>query len=501
MKYRLSKISLPLNVSLSLRVLLLFVFIFTILLSSVFFFIFSYTTNVTTTSVSIPFSNSETGAFMHISTILFSPRVLPSGEQGAALIFHGVLAHKEWMHNYGSSLASNGLFALCVDLKPWGCMQESTESQVLLQIANCSLKFLMNTTHLPMERISVIGHSLGMGVALMLAKEFPAIQATVLIGNEFSSDAQLGIPPSEYWPLNLTSPRNLLYAVSRNDEIISLSDSIEYFASAVNSSPEDVIPFKTYNANFSMGLARRLVVVDSGHIFELIDHTIIYETTNWLLSALKMGTSSQINFGVREFILSLNAFATALLFLYIFLLIVKHFFVQVNEEKNALSDKIVSLGSHILSISSWIIVLAFLPKLRQYQANPLDIILNLLELHLGTIIIVTLCFCLSIGVSLILYKKNIDKTISPPGLLVLAALGGIFLVVFYLFLLLGMISFWSHFIYVILLILLSLGAIGVNILSIRISDSKHTLIVQSLLLGAFLTWLSALWIPWIVPTL
>ncbi|MFX1253397.1 MAG: hypothetical protein ACFFCZ_17445 [Promethearchaeota archaeon] len=500
MKLRISKISVPWNGNLSLRVLLLIVFIFAILLCNIFFFIFSYTANVTTTSVFIPFSSSENGVSIHISAILFSPRIPPSSEQGAALIFHGIRAHKEWMHNYGSSLASNGLFALCVDLKPWGWMQEPMESQFLLQIANHSLRFLMNTTNLPLDRISVVGHSIGMGVALMLAKEFPTIQATVLIANEFSSNSYLGIPPSEYWPLNLTSPRNLLYAVSRNDELISFSGAMEYFATAVNSSSEDVIPFKTYNANFSMGLARRLVVVDSGHIFGLIDYTIILETTNWLLSALELGTSSQINFGIREFILGLNAFTTALFFLYVFLLVAEHFLVQANKEKDVLSDKIVSLGPHILCISSWIIVLALSPKLRYYQVNPLNIILNLLGLHLEAIFIVSALFCLSIVVNLVLYRKNIEKTIKPPGLLILAALGGIFLVAFYLFLLLGMISFWSYFIYMILLILLSLGGISVSILSIRISESKYALIVRSLLLGAFLTCLSALWVPWVVST-
>ncbi|MFX0093613.1 MAG: hypothetical protein ACFFBD_17815, partial [Candidatus Hodarchaeota archaeon] len=473
MRLSFPKVSLPRNVNLSLRALLFLVFIFTVLFSGIFFFVFSYTTNVATTSVSIPFSNSETGVSMHISAICFSPRVLPSGEQGAALIFHGIAAHKEWMHNYASSLASNGLFALCIDLKPWGWVQEPTESQFLLQIAICSLKFLMNTTHLPLNRISVVGHSFGMGIALMLAKEYPTIQATVLIGNEFSSDAYLGMPPPEYWPLNLTSPRNLLYAVSRNDGIVSFSNSIKYFATAVNSSPEAVIPFKTYNANFSLGLARRLVVVDSSHIFELLDHTIIHETTTWLLSTLEIGANSQINFEIREFILSLNALAVALLFLYLFLLIIKHFLVQPNEETKDLSDKIGSLGSHVLSTFFWIIVLALSPKLLRYQINPLLFISNLLDLHLGTILIVAAFFGLSIGVSLVLYRKNrdIDRIINPPGLLVLAALGGMFLLVFYLFLLLGMIGFWSHFIYVILLILLSLGAINVNILSLRVSSS------------------------------
>ncbi|MFX0090395.1 MAG: alpha/beta fold hydrolase [Candidatus Hodarchaeota archaeon] len=478
-----------------LPVYLLVALVLTIVLSSALFFLVSYTSNVTTSNVLFPFSESDDSHL--ISAILFSPRVLSSEEYAGVLLFHGIASHKEYMHNYGFALASNGFSALCVDLRLWGWSQDLPESQFLLQIAIRSAEFLMNITSLKINRLAVVGHSLGMGVALMLAKTYPAIQASILIGNEFSSGAEFGIPPSTYWPLNFTKPRNLLYAISPNDEFISYSAAVNYFSTAVDCTPEEIIPFKTFNNNFTAGLARRIVVTYSPHLFLLVDPILITETVNWLHLAFEIDITSQVNFLLREIVLTFNALAVILFLLFIFLFGVKKIFSSTKEGNFRPTNRTLSLGTPMLCLSFWFFILGLLPMLRWFRLNPLFFLQKLFEFQFDKLLILTVFLLLSFAFTWVLQKKTTNQEINSVGLLGVTLLASGFLPLFFIFQFLGMISFFPYFLFLTLLILLSIGVVTINVLSIQFHSSQWTLIIRSVIFGIILAWLFNLWIPWI----
>jgi dienelactone hydrolase len=201
-----------------------------------------------------------------------------TGELPGVAVFHGFSATKEIMRPFIEGLVRRGIAVLAVDALGHGESSGGIDDDNARTITGlAAISFLRQQTEVNATRIGMLGHSMGGAIVLETASQDSDIQAHVIIGNpieNFEDDQVLA---------NTTHPANLLVATGKFDELVSVEKVKENFGEIINS-PE-VRPDQVYGSH-SLGTARKLVIANTGHVFEILNPIIIEASIEWLQNSL-----------------------------------------------------------------------------------------------------------------------------------------------------------------------------------------------------------------------
>ncbi|MHA2249438.1 MAG: alpha/beta fold hydrolase [Candidatus Kariarchaeaceae archaeon] len=210
---------------------------------------------------------------------------LPEGnwdtnELPGVVVFHGYSSTKEMMRAFVEGLARNNMAVLAIDVLGHGHTSGGIEDlNARLNTGNAAISFLKSKDMIDENRIGLIGHSMGGAIVLDTASRNPDIKSNVILGNpigNFDNDRVLA---------NSTHPANLMVGIGKYDELVSVDTTTENFETMLGISNIDV--GHTYG-NFSEGTARKLVITNTNHIFEVINQELIEESIKWVHKSLFM---------------------------------------------------------------------------------------------------------------------------------------------------------------------------------------------------------------------
>ncbi len=136
---------------------------------------------------------------------------------------------------------------------------------------------------LGVDRIGLVGHSMGSMTALATCERYPnEINATVIIGMAAGLDddlsSLLGGRPSAFTDYNLSRVKNMLIANGRLEQMFTPDITLNFLAEYTNQSG---VQFNTLYGDFNAGNASKAILGAGEHLFEPLDRNIIYETVAW----------------------------------------------------------------------------------------------------------------------------------------------------------------------------------------------------------------------------
>lgn len=223
------------------------------------------------------FLETDEGTTIH--GLLYKPSITNTENVPGIVIIHGVTQSNEWLSCYTIELSRRGFAVLAIDAASHGDSTFANRENDDIDLGGkVAVEYLNNLPYI--ERIGIIGHSMGAGLALRtLDMTNVPIDSIILLGGSYSSDL-----------INSTYPNNIMVAVGRYDELFVDKNIEEDLGIKF-----DITNFEegiTYG-NFIDGTARRLVLSDSNHLFEIADPTLISETVDWFADSLLITGSSQ----------------------------------------------------------------------------------------------------------------------------------------------------------------------------------------------------------------
>ncbi len=223
---------------------------------------------------------------------IITPADAAPASRPTILIAHGFAGSAVLMRGFALTLAHAGYTTISWDFEGHGAnpnpLVSSNESDVLLIDAEAALSSAAQTGLIDTQRVAILGHSMGSGVALSYGKAHPDTFATIAI-----SPVNQTVTPD--LPLNL-----LLMAVSLEPQFASNAEKLLAMAGG-------------QNADFSSGAARQLVIVPGvEHISILFSPNAHSTARTWLDSTfgVQPGASNYTDrriiwfgFGILGFIL------------------------------------------------------------------------------------------------------------------------------------------------------------------------------------------------------
>lgn len=211
---------------------------------------------------------------VNIHSTLQVPRVASESHPlPGVVVIHGVYQSKEWLRAFGIELSRRGFVVLTIDAASHGNSgyaeyESDRGGAAALEYLN-SLEYVSN--------LGIIGHSMGAGIAIQaLELTTLTIDALVFIGG--------GSRNIDEWA-NSTYPKNLLITIGKYDELFDIPSLRTSLASTFNKTTS-ITSGRLYGS-FSDGTARKLVIGQTNHLFEIIDPIIVCETVEWLKESLK----------------------------------------------------------------------------------------------------------------------------------------------------------------------------------------------------------------------
>jgi dienelactone hydrolase len=238
---------------------------------------------------------------IHHAIDVYTPKKAAENVKPVVILVHGVGVSKEFFANFAVEFTVQGYLAVCPELRGHGRSQGALtgigfefpnelviklpDLTPLMNEINSTLAYLATRNDVDWNRISIIGHSMGGGTALLANLRFPNVfQSTVAIA------------PIPIWEINQTHPRNFLLIHGGLDEAFSLETEKDLFKrtlpdSALNDKGD--FEFGVQYGNFEDGSARKFVFRPfDDHALEFVDPVVIIETRNWVNSAIKYGDNN-----------------------------------------------------------------------------------------------------------------------------------------------------------------------------------------------------------------
>ena len=237
-----------------------------------------------------------------VSGTLYLPSHINDKAPAFALA-HGVSNAKETLGGLALELAKNGFVALTIDEKGHGESDSGVGVTDPTLGLSSAVDYLASLPYVETNRIGVAGHSMGAGAVRATVSQNPTIAAAVLIGG--------GQGDSNYKPMNVSFPRNLLFVVGRNDVLFNIT-SLDAYLRPVFNTTGDITPGTTYG-DFLDGTARRLVLLGTIHLLEPVDPTTISEVISWARYSLNPEIPIQFVIAGETYLLREALMAIALL--------------------------------------------------------------------------------------------------------------------------------------------------------------------------------------------
>jgi dienelactone hydrolase len=117
------------------------------------------------------------------------------GQAPGVVIYHGVLAAKEWLTFYSQVLASHGFVVLAIDQAGHGATSGFRTGNALQIDGVAAFRFLSNQSDLvDPQRIGILGWSMGGGTAFSVGQVLgptDGLKSTVVVGMNVMHVAQL----------------------------------------------------------------------------------------------------------------------------------------------------------------------------------------------------------------------------------------------------------------------------------------------------------------------
>lgn len=116
---------------------------------------------------------------------IIMPSDVPTTSRPTILIAHGFAGSSQLMRGFALTLAHAGYITVSWDFLGHGANPNplvlSTNSNTLLQEANAALKSAESTGMVDTQRVAILGHSMGSGVALSYGITYPVTYATIAV--------------------------------------------------------------------------------------------------------------------------------------------------------------------------------------------------------------------------------------------------------------------------------------------------------------------------------
>jgi pimeloyl-ACP methyl ester carboxylesterase len=204
---------------------------------------------------------SEDGLYISAYTYI------PYNEESHAgiIVGHGFFGNKLNMQPLSIELAKRGFTVINIDFRGHGASSGAFYEPELIRDLKAALEYFEeNLPHI--TEIGLVGHSLGAEIAIELSRTFPdRINATVVIGGAIS---------------NITGVSNLLIAAGIYDPGIGEETILEHIKSYTGQEFASIGIM--YYGDFKNGTnIKGYISPYSGHLTEVIDTAIIYETVQW----------------------------------------------------------------------------------------------------------------------------------------------------------------------------------------------------------------------------
>lgn len=217
---------------------------------------------------------SEDGVY--ISAYKYTPK----GEKshGGIVVGHGFFGSKLNMQPLSIELVKRGFTVINIDFRGHGASGGAFYRSKLILDMKAAVDYLEYSLSYITE-IGLVGHSLGAYVALALSQTYPyRINATIAIGAVSS---------------NITNISNFLLASGRYDPGLTEEKILEVLRSYTGR--EDVKVGELYYGDFNDGNnTKGFISPFAGHLTEVVDYAIIYQTIQWFEQAFHGEKGSNI---------------------------------------------------------------------------------------------------------------------------------------------------------------------------------------------------------------
>ncbi len=217
---------------------------------------------------------SEDGVY--ISAYKYTPK----GEKspGGIVVGHGFFGSKLNMQPLSIELVKRGFTVINIDFRGHGASGGYFQRSKLILDMKAAIDYLeYNLSYI--TEIGLVGHSLGAYVALDLSQTYPdRINATIAIG---------AVSP------NIMNISNFLLASGRYDPGLTEEKILEVLRSYTGR--EDVKVGELYYGDFNDGNnTKGFISPFAGHLTEVVDYAIIYQTIQWFEQAFHGEKGSNI---------------------------------------------------------------------------------------------------------------------------------------------------------------------------------------------------------------
>ncbi|MHA2213500.1 MAG: alpha/beta fold hydrolase, partial [Candidatus Thorarchaeota archaeon] len=204
----------------------------------------------------------------------------------AVLTLHGVSGSRYAMDAYNIELARRNFTVVALDTAGHGLSGERfrfSDFNEIIEDAYEAIRYVQLTdAQTDNDTYGVLGHSLGAGIALLFDSKSVLPQSTVIIGGGIGETFEgLALPTNE------TYPRNLLIALGNYDELVSSDSALDTLRIATGTSDAAV---GTVYGDFTNGTARKMVLSNTNHLFEISDSALVTESVGWLVRSIQGGS-------------------------------------------------------------------------------------------------------------------------------------------------------------------------------------------------------------------
>lgn len=116
------------------------------------------------------------------------------------LFFHGNGGDMSYSAGFYAAIANAGFGVLAIDYRGYGASEGKPTEQGLYQDARTVITYASHTLDLPSEQIILYGESLGTGVAVQMAMEFPV--SAIVLQSPYASIGAVGQEMYPWLPVN-----------------------------------------------------------------------------------------------------------------------------------------------------------------------------------------------------------------------------------------------------------------------------------------------------------
>jgi dienelactone hydrolase len=184
---------------------------------------------------------------------------------------HGIMVNKEMMTNFAVELAAQGYIVAAVDWRGHGQSTGDLTREGLIKDLEAVLNDVAVRSPADMNRIALLGYSMGGFPTFQYAVDNPAVQAWVGVGTAPDENGS-----------SLETPRNVLMLLAQYDEAFSPEEA-KILMSALTGVPAEDIVYGELYGNLNDGTARSLRIIErADHLTTPWNSGFIFGATSWI---------------------------------------------------------------------------------------------------------------------------------------------------------------------------------------------------------------------------